>query len=42
MIFTEDSQIVKDYLLLLEHKEINIEDVPDIFNLKEIIEKFFE
>lgn len=38
MIFTKESQIVKNYILLIEQKEKTLDDVPNLFNLKEVVE----
>lgn len=38
MVFTEDSQLVKDYVLLLKHDRIKLEEIPNIFNLKDVVE----
>lgn len=37
MIFTEESQIVKNYNYLIENKEITIDQVPDLYNLIECV-----
>lgn len=37
MVFTEDSQIVKNYVYLIEKNEMNFEQVPNLFNLREVV-----
>lgn len=34
-MFTKESQIVKDYVLLIKSGEKTIEDVPDFHNLRD-------
>lgn len=36
-MFNENSQIVKDYALLIKNGEKNLEDVPDFSNLKGVV-----
>lgn len=38
MNFTEDSQLVKDYVLLINSGKMVIDDVPSLFNLKEVVQ----
>lgn len=38
MVFTKDSRIVQDYLLLINKGFKNREDVPNLFNLKAVVE----
>lgn len=42
MIFTQESQTVKNYLLLIEKGERTIDDVPPIYNLKEVVNQCLE
>lgn len=37
MVFTIHSQLVKDYVLLINNKRIKVEDVPDLFNLRSVV-----
>lgn len=39
MLFTVESQLVKNYVLLINNKIMTIEQVPDIYNLKEIVQQ---
>lgn len=39
MIFTQEMQIVKNYLLLIQQGIKTIEEVPDIYNLKEVVQQ---
>lgn len=38
MNFTEESQLVKDYVLLIKHNKMTLDDIPNIFNLKDVVE----
>ena len=38
MIFSKDSQLVKDYVLLINNNKLRAEDVPNLFNLKEVVQ----
>lgn len=38
MTFTKESQTVKNYVLLINQSIMAIEDVPNLFNLKEVVE----
>ncbi len=42
MEFTAESQIVKNYLLLIQQGIKTIEDVPNIFNLKVVVQQCLE
>ncbi|GEM_PF-2566649 len=42
MEFTKESQIVKNYVLLIEQGIKGIEDVPNLFNLKEVVESVID
>jgi hypothetical protein len=37
MVFTEDSQIAKSYALLILAGEMTYEEVPKLFNLREMV-----
>lgn len=37
MEFTTESQTVKNYVLLIKEGKRTIEDVPPIYNLKEVV-----
>ena len=39
MVFAEDSQIVKNYLLLIHEGLRERGDVPNLFNLQEVVYK---
>ena len=39
MIFTEESQMVQSYVLLIERKFKVLDDVPVFFNLKDVVEE---
>lgn len=36
-MFTKDSKIVRDYILLIQNGEKTVDDVPDFQNLKEVV-----
>ena len=36
-MFNKDSKLVKDYVLLIQNGEKNIDDVPNFSNLKEVV-----
>lgn len=38
MVFTKESQTVKNYLLLIDEGIKNVDEVPNLFNLKEVVE----
>lgn len=38
MNFTKDSQLVKNYVLLIENNKMELEDVPQLFNLKDVVQ----
>ena len=38
LFFSKDSQLVKDYVLLIDNKKMSVEDVPNLFNLKEVVQ----
>ena len=42
MTFTKESRIVQDYVLLINKKLKTIEEVPKLFNLKEVVEQCLE
>ena len=42
MEFTAESQIVQNYLLLIRQNLKTIEDVPNIFNLKTVVQQCLE
>lgn len=42
MKFTAESQIVKNYLLLIKQGIKTVDDVPDLFNLKEVVQLCLE
>ena len=42
MEFTAKSQIVQNYLLLIRQNLKTIEDVPNIFNLKTVVQQCLE
>ena len=42
MKFTENSQLVKDYVLLIKAKEKAVEDVPNVGNLREVVANVLE
>ncbi|WP_278044679.1 CD1375 family protein [Senegalia massiliensis] len=37
-MFSEDSEIVKSYALLIKNNRKTIDDVPDYKNLKEVVQ----
>ena len=37
MVFTTESQIVKNYVYLINEKEMTLEQVPNLFNLREVV-----
>ncbi len=39
MVFTKESRIVQDYVLLISKGLRTKEDVPNLFNLKEVVEQ---
>lgn len=38
MVFTKESQTVKSYVLLIKEGIKTIEDVPNLYNLREVVE----
>lgn len=42
MEFTKESSIVKSYVLLIQKDMKTIEDVPNLFNLKEVVQQCLE
>lgn len=38
MRFTVENQLVQDYVLLINSRKITIDDVPTIFNLREVVQ----
>ncbi len=42
MLFTMESRIVQDYVLLINRGLKKIEDVPNLFNLKEVVQQCLE
>lgn len=38
MTFTKDMQIVKNYILLVNQGIKTLDDVPNLFNLREVVE----
>lgn len=42
MVFTSESQTVKNYVLLINEGERTLEDVPILFNLKEVVAQCLE
>lgn len=38
MVFTKESQTVKNYILLINEGVKSKEEVPNLFNLKEVVE----
>lgn len=42
MNFTCESQIVKSYVLLIKNNRIEFSEVPDLFNLREVVEQCLE
>ena len=41
-MFTEDSKLVKDYVLLIENNLKTIDDVPNFQNLKEVVQNVLD
>ena len=41
-MFTEESKLVKDYVLLIENNLKTIDDVPDFQNLKEVVQNVLD
>ncbi len=39
MVFTKESRIVQDYVLLINKGLRTLEGVPNLFNLKEVVEQ---
>ena len=42
MNFTCDNQIVKSYVLLINKDLREFDDVPDLFNLREVVQQCLE
>lgn len=42
MQFTKESSIVRSYVLLIQKEIKAIDDVPNLFNLKEVVEQCLE
>lgn len=38
MIFTKDSQTVKNYVLLIDNKLMTFDEVPNLFNLRDAVD----
>jgi predicted nuclease with TOPRIM domain len=38
-MFTADSQIVKSYILLIKQGLKTLEEVPDLYNLREVVQQ---
>ena len=36
--FTKESQLVKDHVLLINNFRMTIDEVPNLFNLKEVVQ----
>lgn len=41
-MFTEESKLVKDYVLLIENNLKTIDDVPNFQNLKEVVQNVLD
>ena len=41
-MFTEESKLVKDYVLLIENNLKTINDVPNFQNLKEVVQNVLD
>ena len=41
-MFTEESKLVKDYVLLIENNLKTIDDVPNFQNLKEVVKNVLD
>lgn len=41
-MFTEDSKLVKDYVLLIENNLKTINDVPNFQNLREVVQNVLD
>lgn len=39
MVFTKESRIVQDYVLLINKGLKTFDDVPNLFNLREVVEQ---
>lgn len=39
MVFTKDSRIVQDYVLLINRGLKTFDEVPNLFNLREVVEQ---
>jgi len=42
MEFTAESQLVKNYVLLIQQGLKTYEDVPNLYNLKEVVQQCLE
>ncbi|WP_255374521.1 hypothetical protein [Tissierella sp. P1] len=42
MQFTKESSIVKSYVLLIQKEIKTIDDIPNLFNLREVVEQCLE
>lgn len=42
MEFTKDSRIVQDYVLLINNGLKTFDDVPNLFNLREVVQQCLE
>jgi len=40
--FTKDSSVVASWLRLIKQEIVTVEDVPDFYNLREVVSKFIE
>lgn len=41
-MFNKDSQLVKNIISLIDKEEMTLEEVPDIYNLKEVIDTWYQ
>lgn len=42
MIFTQESQLVKDYVLLINNNKIKFKEVPNLFNLRVVVQSVLD
>lgn len=42
MNFTQESQLAKDYVLLINNKELTYVEVPYLFNLREVVQSVLD
>ena len=42
MVFTQESQLVKNYVLLINNNLMTFDEVPNLFNLREVVQNVLD